>query len=334
MNPFATINYVPESEELIDIAFRRASRVSEPPSKKIPRIIKTKRKETKKLRVIAQFLDSRLKRVVKQIPSVDHIHPFYSELTDILIGRDRFKKALGSIYGTRKVVKRLAQNYIYKIKRANELAEVISLSRAAYGRINSAIHRIRGNLDLIREARQKLRKLPSIDPKKPTIVIAGYPNVGKSSFVAHASTAEPEIAEYPFTTRHVMIGHIQRGFSTFQIVDTPGLLDRPLNERNPIELQAIIALKYLAHVILYIVDPSETCGYPLTEQLSLYADLKELFLEIPLLCVVNKIDMVERKRIDALREFLNDKCFETNALTGEGVNETIERIINAKLLEN
>ncbi len=328
VNPFAHINYVPKSEELIDQAFRKASRVEVKIPKKVRRIIRIKRKEIKKLRVIEQFLDSRLTRIVKQIPSIDRVHPFYSELADILIGRDRFKKALGSIYGTRQVVKRLISNYILKIKRTNEVEEVIRSSRAAYGRLNSIIHRIEDNLNLMREARQKLRKLPSVDPKKLTIVIAGYPNVGKSSFVAHASTAKPEIAEYPFTTQDVKIGHNQTDLSIFQIVDTPGLLDRPLNERNPIELQAITALQYLAHVILYIVDPSETCGYPLKEQLSLYADLKELFRETPFIFIINKMDLVEKSKRDELRDTIKDECFETNALKGDGVNEAIERIIN------
>jgi nucleolar GTP-binding protein len=149
--------------------------------------------------------------------------------------------------------------------------------------------------------------------------------------VAHASTAKPEIAEYPFTTRAVKIGHIKRGLSIYQIVDTPGLLDRPLDKRNPIELQAITALKYLAQVILYIVDPSETCGYPLKEQLSLYEDLKELFGDIYL--VVNKIDLIDKSKSDELLEIINDECFETDALTGNGVNETIDRIIDANLLK-
>ncbi|MFX1465285.1 MAG: NOG1 family protein [Promethearchaeota archaeon] len=325
-NPFIKINYVPTSKELLDQAFRKASRTEVKIPRKVPRIIRTKRKESKKLRVIEGFLDSRLKRIVKQIPSIDDVHPFYSELADILVGRDQLKNALGSIYGTRRVVKKLIQNYIFKIKRARELADVIKLSRAAYGRISSIINRIKNNLNVIREARPKLRKLPSVDPKKLTIVIAGYPNVGKSSFVAHVSTAEPEIAEYPFTTRTIAIGHIQRGLSIYQIVDTPGLLDRPLDKRNPIELQAITALKYLAQVILFILDPSETCGYPLKEQISLYEDLKELFGEIYL--VVNKIDLVDKSRSDELRGMINNEYFETNALTGNGVIETIDLIID------
>jgi len=46
-----------------------------------------------------------------------------------------------------------------------------------------------------------------------TVVVAGYPNVGKSSFIRLVSTAEPEIAAYPFTTKGVIVGHRDLGKS-------------------------------------------------------------------------------------------------------------------------
>ena len=47
----------------------------------------------------------------------------------------------------------------------------------------------------------------------------------------------------------------------FQVIDTPGILDHSLEERNTIEMQAITALAHLKACVLFFFDPSETCGY-------------------------------------------------------------------------
>lgn len=39
------------------------------------------------------------------------------------------------------------------------------------------------NLEYLEQVRQHLARLPSIDPYTRTIIICGFPNVGKSSFI-------------------------------------------------------------------------------------------------------------------------------------------------------
>lgn len=51
-----------------------------------------------------------------------------------------------------------------------------------------------------------------------------------------------------------------------QVVDTPGILDHPLEERNTIEMQAVTALAHLQCCVLYFIDISEQCGYTIKEQ--------------------------------------------------------------------
>ena len=84
------------------------------------------------------------------------------------------------------------------------------MRRSAYGRMSSVIKSIEKDLIFLNEARDKLRKLPSIDPQMPAILIAGYPNVGKSSFIRLVTGARPEIASYPFTTQAIYVGHFTR----------------------------------------------------------------------------------------------------------------------------
>lgn len=62
-----------------------------------------------------------------------------------------------------------------------------------------------------------------------------------------------------------------------QVVDTPGILDHPLEERNTIEMQAITALAHLRSAVLYVMDVSEQCGHTLSEQLELFNNIRPLF---------------------------------------------------------
>lgn len=52
------------------------------------------------------------------------------------------------------------------------------------------------------------------------------------------------------------------------MIDTPGILDHPLEERNVIEMQAVTALAHIRAAVLYICDLSEQCGHTLEEQVS------------------------------------------------------------------
>jgi nucleolar GTP-binding protein len=180
----------------------------------------------------------------------------------------------------------------------------------------SIIHDVDKDLRFLNDARNKLRDLPDIKDE-PTVVVAGYPNVGKSSFVARVSSAKPEIARYPFTTKGVLIGHFTRKKNRYQVIDTPGLLDRPLDERNEIELQAISALRYVGEVLLFIVDPSEECGFTMAEQEKLLDEVRHT-VNIPVIVVANKIDVahVETKA-----------DMQMSTLTGEGVATVKDRLV-------
>jgi nucleolar GTP-binding protein len=167
--------------------------------------------------------------------------------------------------------------------------------------------------------------MPTVDFEATTVVIAGFPNVGKSTLLRKLTSADPQVADYPFTTKGIQIGHLKRKWKSIQIIDTPGLLDRPIIEMNDIELNAMVALEHLANVVLFIFDASETCGYPLESQYRLLKEIERLF-ETPVICLFNKIDLSEN--LNSLNEYVSkvENPMLISAYEGTGIEEIVSRL--------
>lgn len=226
-----------------------------------------------------------------RFPRIDKEEDFLPELVDVIIGLDQYKKSLGAVRWASSRMEKLKNETLRNIRRTKDPQMIDSLKNQFYGRMSSLLDQISKDLLFLQECKNKFRKLPSVDADVPTVVVAGFPNVGKSNLVTELSTADPEIAPYPFTTKGVIVGHIEDEWRKYQIIDTPGLLDRDLSERNAIEMQAILALKYLTHVILFVLDPSETCGYTMDVQLKLLASIQKGFEGVTIIVAESKSDV-------------------------------------------
>ncbi|MFW6048414.1 MAG: NOG1 family protein [Candidatus Natronoplasma sp.] len=301
-------------DQLMDKAFKRASKKHKKGSN---RKETTKKTISIKLNTVAHILEDTLKRYEKEFPSIDMLPPFYVDIIDITIGRDQLKKSLGALNWARRKIKRTLMESARNLMSLESVDKMQNIQKGAYGRTASILRQVSDDLEFLGEARKKLNSLPDIKTEIPTVVVAGYPNVGKSLLVSKMSSGKPKVAIYPFTTKEVGIGHFKVGHHICQLLDTPGLLDRPEEERNEIEMQAVRALENLADVIVFLFDPSETCGYSIEEQESLAKEIKQTFPDIPIIEVENKIDLVKRDN-----ERLKISSFEETNL--EKLKELIE----------
>merc|ERR1712136_659317 len=258
----------------------------------------------------------------------EDIHPFYVDLMNVLYDRDHFKLALGQINTVRHLIDNVSKDYVRLLKYGDSLYRCKQLKRAALGRMATIMKRQAQSLQYLEQVRQHLSRLPSIDPNTRTLIITGFPNVGKSSFINKITRADVEVQPYTFTTKSLFVGHTDYRYLRWQVVDTPGILDHPLEERNTIEMQAITALAHLRAVVLYIMDVSEQCGNTVEAQFALFNNIKPLFANKPLIVVVNKIDV---KKIEELSEerlkFFEDlkkegiSVMEMSTMTEAGVSE-------------
>lgn len=313
---FSGIPTVLTADEVIDKAFRRASKVEADPTAD-GALGKARSIELAKVATVRDVLKTTLGKYEKAFPSFEQLPPFYRELAKAVVDVGRTRQAIAALGWAAKTGTQVTKDAARHLKRAKTTNDLRDIRNACYGRVGSILEKVRGDLEVLAKARAALQELPSVDPELGTLVVAGFPNVGKSSLIRRISTAKPAVAPYPFTTKGVLVGHFELRRRRYQVVDTPGLLDRPLEERNPIEVQAILALKHLGDVVVYLVDSSEHCGYPLARQEKLLEEMRREFGKVPFLVYESKSDLPAEHRADRPR---------LSAETGEGVEEMLAQV--------
>ncbi|KAG4302089.1 hypothetical protein PCK1_001648 [Pneumocystis canis] len=286
-------------------------------------------------------LTEKLQNIIDEFPRLNDLHPFYSDLLNVLYDKDHFKIALSHISTAKHLIESVARDYIRLLKYGDSLYRCKQLKRAALGRMATIIRRQNQVLTYLEQVRQHLARLPSIEPNTRTLLICGLPNVGKSSFMNKITRADVEEAPYPFTTKSLFVGHMDYKYLRWQVIDTPGILDHPLEDMNTIEMQSITALAHLRACILYFMDLSESCGYSIESQVKLYHSLKPLFSNKIIVLVINKIDIMHPDNLDEknkalIQTILDDKniqMVQTSCVTEEGVMN-VRNICCDRLLES
>ena len=243
------IKNIATSEELIDRALRRASKVEEKVRNPDYRARLT---AVRKIHSVADNLANPMISYVKAFPSFDSIHPFDREIIDLTVGVDMLKKSLGAIDWARKEVLMISTKYVPRARARKSAENTMKIMSEAYTKMTNVVRQISKSFDFLISARSIFRNLPNVDTESPIAVFAGAPNVGKSSLIGAVSSGKPEVKSYPFTTKAVSLGHIKKKYTVLQVMDTPGLLDRPDLERNDMEKQGIAAFDYLEPVIVFL----------------------------------------------------------------------------------
>ncbi|XP_056375500.1 GTP-binding protein 4 [Hyla sarda] len=323
---FKKITVVPTAKDFIDLTLSKTQRKTPTVIHKHYQIHRIRHFYMRKVKFTQQNYHDRLTQILTDFPKLDDVHPFYADLMNVLYDKDHYKLALGQINIAKNLVDNVAKDYVRLMKYGDSLYRCKQLKRAALGRMCTIIKRQKQSLEYLEQVRQHLSRLPTIDPNTRTLLLCGYPNVGKSSFINKVTRADVEVQPYAFTTKSLFVGHMDYRYLRWQVVDTPGILDHPLEERNTIEMQAITALAHLRAAVLYVMDVSEQCGHTIEQQMELFNNIRPLFANKPLIMVLNKCDVKraselteEQQKIFKDLENEGLPVIETSTLTEEGV---------------
>ncbi|KAI1205685.1 nucleolar GTP-binding protein [Annulohypoxylon truncatum] len=289
---------VPTSQEFLDIVLSRTQRRLPTQIRAGFKISRIRGFYTRKVKFTQETFSEKFAQILESFPRLQDIHPFHKDLLNTLYDADHFRIALGHLATAKHLIETISRDYVRLLKYAQSLFQCKQLKRAALGRMATITKRLKDPLVYLDQVRQHLGRLPSIDPTTRTLLICGYPNVGKSSFLRSITRADVDVQPYAFTTKSLFVGHFDYKYLRFQAIDTPGILDHPLEEMNTIEMQSITAIAHLRSAILYFMDLSEQCGYSVAAQMQLFKSIKPLFSNKLVFIVINKIDILRPEELD------------------------------------
>ncbi len=287
-------------EKLIESAFTHARKLGPMKRQRMSAVQHRKDKVGRKMEAFHDYLDKQLGRMFDSVPRFEKLHPFYQELLPETLNVGKVKQAASHIVSVRKLLKR----QLVEGKRAlhsptsDALVHMQKASAKYFGRSASIVKSLKASIELLRDANQLLKEVPDIRVDIPTLILAGYPNTGKTTMLSRLTGSKAKIAAYPFTTKSLQLGYFSIRYREIQVMDTPGLLDREHAEYNPIEKKALAALRHLASCVVFVVDPTPHAGFPLEKQYALHEKLKLLF-PMPFIVVLNKCDLATQEQLDA-----------------------------------
>lgn len=161
--------------------------------------------------------------------------------------------------------------------------------------------------------------------------LVGFPNVGKSTFLARVTNAQPKIANYHFTTLNPNLGVVDMEDGGFVIADIPGLIEGASEGVG-------LGHEFLRHiertkVMIHMVDAASVEGRdPIEDILAINRELEAYnpeLLEKSQVIAANKIDAIyegENEIIENLRKTFEPEGIEVypiSAVSGKGVKELL-----------
>ncbi len=160
--------------------------------------------------------------------------------------------------------------------------------------------------------------------------LIGLPNAGKSTLLSRLSQAHPEIADYPFTTKHPNLGVVHAGGErVFVLADLPGLIEGAHAGTG-------LGHEFLRHVertrvLVHLVEPMPLDGSDPVENYRMVRRELELYRQAlatkPEVVVVSKSELTDSDEIRArLQQELGCEVLAISAVTGQGLAQLVGRV--------
>jgi len=167
----------------------------------------------------------------------------------------------------------------------------------------------------------------TVSKKSGYVGIVGKPNVGKSTLLNRLIGVKiAAMSRKPQTTRHRILGILTLDNAQILFLDTPGIISKPKHELHKRMIKNAVESLEEADVVLFITDPFGP------DELDMYTIELLKKHEKPVICAINKVDMVEKTRLLPLIETYNrlypfKEIFPMSVTMNINVDELLDSIV-------
>jgi nucleolar GTP-binding protein len=199
----------------------------------------------------------RLTHIYSSLPDYSKMDEYYLLMSKNIVQEKVLDKYKNHYITTIHLINSISEKYKRFVKREKKYTDKLKLKKEYLGRIKSILKKLDGTNEILMGYGKYFRAIPN--PQKLfTVVLVGAPNTGKTTLLAEITTADPEINSYSFTTKTLNFGYYKKREEIIQVVDTPGLIHEDFKDMNFIEKQAVVAIKTLADVIIFLFNQHQS----------------------------------------------------------------------------
>lgn len=195
----------------------------------------------------------RLTHIYSSLPDYSKMNEYYLLMSKNIVAETTLEKYKNHYLTTIHLINSLSEKYKRFVKQERNYKNKLKIKKEFLGRISSVLKKLESTNIQLKEYAKYFQAIPN-PLKHFTIVLVGVPNTGKTTLLTELTDASPEINSYSFTTKSLNFGYFKKREEIIQVIDTPGLINEEFKDMNFIEKQAIVAIKTVADVVVFLYN--------------------------------------------------------------------------------
>jgi nucleolar GTP-binding protein len=195
----------------------------------------------------------RLTHIYSTLPDYSKMNEYYLLMSKNIVPETTLEKYKNHYLTTIHLINSLSEKYKRFVKQERNYKNKLKIKKEYLGRISSVLKKLESTNIELKKYSKYFDQIPN-PLKYFTIVLIGVPNTGKTTLLTELTDANPEINSYSFTTKTLNFGYFKKREEIIQVIDTPGLINEEFKDMNFIEKQAIVAIKTLADIVIFLYN--------------------------------------------------------------------------------